>query len=175
LFINAQNKQTVQTILKPLRQLGIPAVGIVDVDVLKDGGTNWINLLTSANIPELSHQGLATTRAALKQAMTATGLDMKKNGGISILPEAGKETAQNLLNQLNEYGIFVVPGGELESWLLNLETNGHGPSWLINIFEKMGEDPDTDGFLRPTEDDVWKFIFEVKSWLVNPNRKGIPN
>src|SRR5260370_23066181 len=33
LFLNAQNKQTVPTILAPLRQLGIPAAGIVDVDV----------------------------------------------------------------------------------------------------------------------------------------------
>jgi hypothetical protein len=39
LFINAQNKQTVQTIMRPLRKLGIPAAAIVDVDVLKEGGT----------------------------------------------------------------------------------------------------------------------------------------
>jgi ABC-type cobalamin/Fe3+-siderophores transport system ATPase subunit len=59
LFINAQNKQTVQTILRPLRQLGIPAAGIVDVDVLKDGGVTWTNILTSANVPALSHGSLA--------------------------------------------------------------------------------------------------------------------
>lgn len=51
LFLNAQNKQTVQTLLKPLRKLGIPAVGIVDIDVLKEGGANWTNLLSSADIP----------------------------------------------------------------------------------------------------------------------------
>ena len=45
LFLNAQNKQTVPTVLKPLRNLGIPAVGIVDVDVLKDGGTAWTTFL----------------------------------------------------------------------------------------------------------------------------------
>src|SRR5437660_6602704 len=37
LFINAQNKQTLRTIIRPLRKLGIPAVGVADVDVLKDG------------------------------------------------------------------------------------------------------------------------------------------
>jgi AAA domain, putative AbiEii toxin, Type IV TA system len=47
LFLNAQNKQTVQTILKPLRKLGIPAAGIIDVDVLKEGGGVWTSLLES--------------------------------------------------------------------------------------------------------------------------------
>ncbi|MBK9168926.1 MAG: hypothetical protein IPM24_15855 [Bryobacterales bacterium] len=55
LFLNAQNKQTVQTLLRPLRKLGIPAAGVVDVDVLKEGGANWTNLLSSAHLPQLSH------------------------------------------------------------------------------------------------------------------------
>ena len=37
LFLNAQNKQTVWDIVKPLRELGIPALAIVDIDILKDG------------------------------------------------------------------------------------------------------------------------------------------
>jgi hypothetical protein len=65
LFINAQNKQTIQTIVKPLRELGIPAAGIVDIDVIKDGGSVWTGLLASAFVPTLSHQGLANTRAAV--------------------------------------------------------------------------------------------------------------
>ena len=174
LFINAQNKQTVQTIIRPLRKLGIPAAGIVDVDILKDGGTNWANLLTSANIPLISHQALAALRIAVKQAMDNTGRDMKRDGGLAILLEPEKEAAQNLFNQLNEYGIFVVPGGELESWFSSLGVNGHGPSWLIGIFEKMGEDPEAEDFLQPSEDDVWQFIRNIKSWLVDSNRKGIP-
>ena len=36
LFLNAQNKQTVWDIVQPLRELGIPAVGVVDVDVTTD-------------------------------------------------------------------------------------------------------------------------------------------
>lgn len=39
LFLNAQNKQTVKTIIKPLRELGIPVAGIVDIDILKEGGS----------------------------------------------------------------------------------------------------------------------------------------
>lgn len=174
LFINAQNKQTVQTIIRPLRKLGIPAVGIVDIDVLKEGGTVWSNLLSGANVPAITHSSLAAVRSAVKQAMDNSGKNMKRDGGVAVLTGPEREAAENLLNQLGEYGVFVVPGGELESWLQELGATGHGPSWLINIFERMGEDPDTDNFLKPENNDVWEFMAKVKEWLVDPNRKGIP-
>jgi len=174
LFLNAQNKQTEHTIIRPLRKLGIPAVGIVDVDALKDGGTTWTNLLGSATIPSISHSALSTLRSAIRQAIDKTGKDMKRDGGIDILQQADREAALNLITQLAEYGIFVVPGGELESWLKNLQAPGHGPNWLVDIFEKMGEDPDLPGFVKPTSDDVWNFMNTIRVWLTNPNRKGIP-
>lgn len=174
LFINAQNKQTIQTILKPLRHLGIPAIGIVDIDVLKDGGVVWTNLLTSANVPSLSHESLANARSTVKRAMDATGKDMKRDGGINILNASDREAAQNLLNQLSEYGVFVIPGGELESWLKSLSASGHGPSWLIEIFKKMGDDPDSSGYVRPSDGDVWQFVHGIRMWLMDKDRKGIP-
>lgn len=174
LFINAQNKQTVQTILRPLRKLGIPAAGIVDVDVLKDGGTTWTNLLSGANVPDIAHGSLATMRAAVKQAMDATGRDMKRDGGVAILNPPEQEAAKNLLSQLGEYGVFVISGGELESWLKHLGASGHGPSWLISVFEKMGEDPSAGNYLKPSDNDVWAFMQQLKNWLIEPNRKGIP-
>lgn len=174
LFINAQNKQTIQTIIRPLRQLGIPAAGIVDIDVLKDGGANWANLLSSANVPAIAHGSLATIRSAVKLAMDDTGKDMKRDGGVAILQQPEQEAALNLLGQLGEYGILVVPGGELESWLKQLGASGHGPSWLISVFEKMGEDPDAHDYLKPTTDDVWAFMQRMKAWLVDSSRKGIP-
>ncbi len=174
LFINAQNKQTIHTIIRPLRQLGIPAVAIVDIDILKEGGANWTNLLSGANVPVISHPSLATMRSALKAALEATGSDMKRDGGLSILPSQELEAAENLLTQLAEYGVFVVPGGELESWLQDLKASGHGSSWLIAIFERMGEDPSVNGYVKPTDTNVWNFMSKIKSWLVNSGRKGIP-
>lgn len=174
LFINAQNKQTIRTIVRPLRNLGIPAVAIVDVDALKEGGTNWTNLLGSANVPDLAQNSLGTLRAAVKAAMDATGKDMKREGGLAILTGAEQEAAQNLLDQVADYGIFVLPRGELESWLKGLGATGHGPSWLIEIFEKMGEDPESPSYVRPGSDDVWQFMSKIKKWLTDPDRKGIP-
>jgi OLD-like protein len=174
LFINAQNKQTIHTVIRPLRQLGIPAAAVLDVDALKDGGATWTNLLSGANVPAIAHGSLATMRSVIKQAMDNTGKDMKHDGGVAILQRADREAALNLLGQVAEYGIFVVPGGELESWLKQLGASGHGPSWLISVFEKMGENPDARDFLKPTTGDVWAFIQKMKSWLVDANRKGIP-
>ncbi|WP_166143481.1 ATP-dependent endonuclease [Methylosinus sp. RM1] len=175
LFLHAQNKQTIPTIIKPLRKLGIPAAGIVDVDVLKEGGSVWTGLLEVAGIPDLERQPLATTRSALKAAMDATGKDMKRDGGLAILTGSNKEAGENLLKKLSEYGMFVVPGGELESWLSALELTGHGPQWLIKIFAAMGEDPDADNYLKPGRDDVWKFVSEIRDWMTNSHRKGIPS
>lgn len=175
LFLNAQNKQTVQIIIKPLRELGIPAVGIVDIDILKDAGKPWTNFLKGGFIPELEHQSLGGLRNSIKQKIDATGKDMKRDGGVNILSGSDKEAANNLFDKLAEYGLFVVRNGEIESWLSHLGATGHGSSWLINIFEKMGEDPESQDYLKPLDNDVWSFCGEIKKWFTNPNRKGIPS
>lgn len=174
LFINAQNKQTVKTIIKPLRELGIPAVGLIDIDILKDGGKVWTDFLASSFIPEVEHQSLANLRNDVKQKFDNSGKDMKRDGGVDILSARDKEGVNNLFDKLADYGLFVVRKGELESWLLNLGARGHGPHWLIDIFEKMGEDPESPNYLKPSNNDVWSFLGEIKKWLINPMRKGIP-
>jgi hypothetical protein len=76
--------------------------------------------------------------------------------------------------KIRSYGLFVVRSGELESWLQHLGATGHGPAWLIDIFQKMGDDPDNANYLKPAADDVWLFISSVKRWLKDTARKGIP-
>ena len=174
LFLHAQNKQTVKTIIKPLRELGIPVAGIVDIDVLKEGGSVWSGFLDSGSIPEIERASLATIRQALKKKLEDSGKDMKRDGGINILEENDQEALQNLFEKLAEYGLFVVPNGELESWLMFLNATGHGPNWLVEIFEKMGEDPASTGYLKPSDGDIWDFIEGISKWFLNPKRKGIP-
>ena len=175
LFLNAQNKQTVQTILKPLRNLGIPAAGIVDIDVLKEGGAVWSAFLKGGFVPELERKVLADLRRDVNAKLDATGKNMKREGGLELLDDGDKEAATNLCERLGEYGLFIVRKGELESWLPKLGATRHGPAWLVDVFQKMGEDPEQASYLRPGIDDVWSFLAEVKSWLSNPQRKGIPS
>ncbi|MEF9979248.1 MAG: hypothetical protein RR834_12250, partial [Thermomonas sp.] len=144
-------------------------------DVLKEGGANWTNLLSSADIPSLLHSSFGSMRASVKAAMDATGRDMKREGGVAILNGANRQAAEDLLDQVKQYGIFVVQSGELESWMKDLGASGHGPSWLIEIFERMGEDSSRSNYVRPSASDVWSFVQQIRGWLVDPNRKGIPS
>lgn len=174
LFINAQNKQTVWEIVRPLRELGIPTVGIVDIDVIKDGGQVWSKPLDGAFIPPINQEPLHNQRERILNAFSKTKKNMKRDGGINLLNGQDREGCQNLFSQLQDYGIFIVKYGELESWLKHLGATRHGSDWLIDIFEKMGEDPEKPGYVIPENGDVWDFIGEIKQWISNPERKGVP-
>lgn len=175
LFLNAQNKQTIHEIVKPLREMGIPCVGIADIDVIKEGGANWSNFTNCGFLPEVTRQETETARNRIKAKFDEKGIDFKRNGGVNVLDAADKEACNNLFERLEEYGIFVVRNGELESWLKQLGATGHSPKWLIEIFEKMGEDSNSADYVKPSNDDVWEFIGRIKNWFTNPNRKGIPD
>lgn len=175
LFINAQNKQTIPTLVEPLRQLGIPAAGILDIDVIKEGGGVWSRLLTAAGLPASEIPSLSNDRALLLQAFVDSGGDMKKDGGIRLLTGEHLAIAHRILYQLADHGLFVVPVGELESWLKGLSISGHGPSWLIAMFDALGNNPDEVSYVKPEEADVWAFLTSVRSWILNTARYGIPS
>jgi ABC-type cobalamin/Fe3+-siderophores transport system ATPase subunit len=175
LFLRAQNKQTLGTIIQPLRQLGIPAACIADIDVLKDGGKEWTAFLSSGFVPQLEHQGLANLRSSAMVKFTESGKDLKRDGGIDLLKPEDREAVSNLFDKLQQYGLFVVRRGELESWLSTLNASGKGPNWLIEVFQKMGEDPALPDYVRPADGDVWEFITSLRSWLLDPSRRGIPS
>jgi len=174
LFINAQNKQTVWEIVKPLRELGIPTIGILDIDVLKEGGQVFTKLLEGGFFPVLNQQPLHNQRRSLCDSLNLTRKNWKIEGGINLLSGADQEACNNFFDQLDEYGVYVVRNGELESWLKNLSATGHGSNWLIDVFTKMGEKPDGATYLKPSTGDVWDFVGKVKSWIDNTKRKGIP-
>lgn len=174
LFINAQNRQTVPTITRPLRELGIPAASLVDIDVVKNGGAEWTTMMEGAFLPPMERDATSLLRSEIKKKFDASGRDMKRDGGIALLTGAEREAVENLFLKLAGYGLFVVPGGEVESWLKTLGVPGHGPSWLIAMFERMEEDPTNDAYVRPGENDVWYFMHSIKGWFINPARRGIP-
>lgn len=115
--------------------MGIPCAAILDVDVVKDGGTTWANLLKSAFVPEVTISATTISRANIKGSFEAKlPINFKTQGGVDVLDPADKEACNNLFDQLDEYGIFTVRNGELESWLKPLGAHGHSPDWLIEIF-----------------------------------------
>lgn len=174
LIINAVGKDTIWKIVKPLREMGIPAVGIYDIDILKNEGSNWTNALKSSFVPEISHQPLGQTRSLLKNKFGEINKDMKKDGGVNALPQEEQEAANNLFNQLEEYGIFTVRIGEVEHWLSDLNVNAHKSIWISEIFDRMGSNPVSEDYVKPGEGDVWEFMKRISNWMKDEKRKGIP-
>jgi ABC-type cobalamin/Fe3+-siderophores transport system ATPase subunit len=171
LFLNAQNKQTICEIIKPLRELGIPVVGIYDFDILEQGGNEFTNILKCAFIPEASHTSLQTIRSNLKNLLKNADENNWKTNGIELLEDGDREACLNFFNQLEEYGIFVVRKGELESWLSDLNINACKRDWVVAVFKKMEDNSN----VIPSGEDVWEFIGSIKKWIENPNIKGIPS
>jgi ABC-type Fe3+/spermidine/putrescine transport system ATPase subunit len=171
LFLNAQNKQTIRRIVRPLREMGIPAVAITDLDILK-GREDFRDLLKATFVPQVFWEPWEEVRARIFQKMR--GEDWKA-GGIYRAPRELRSAAEQLLQSCCEYGLFIVPPGELECWLPELEVGGHGPEWLTAVFQKMGMDPGTPEFLRPDGTGVWRFMQGVARWIADPRRKGMRN
>lgn len=153
--------------------MGIPAVAIVDLDTIKNDSPEFGNLLKAAFVPQSLIQSWGVHKGNVKAIFQQGNFDLKK-GGISLLSGEDEETAENLLNNLNEYGIFLVPNGEVECWLPQLQVTANKSDWLIEVFEKMGTDPLDTNYLKPQDEDVWVFIEKVAAWITNPQRKGMP-
>lgn len=173
LFVNAQNKQTIRDIIGPLREFGVPAAAIVDIDIIKDGGKDWTEWLKSARVPDALHIGYGQQRSSIKDVFIASGKDMKKDGGIEILSGPDRLAAESLFSVLDGYGIFAVRRGELEHWLPALDVPGRKTDWTVNMLDRMGSDPASPTYVRPDGKDVWAFIEKIVLWVKDPARLGM--
>lgn len=174
LFLNAQNWQTEARIVQPLRKLGIPAAAVVDLDVLGSKGSAWALLLDAICFPPSERDALGQWRSKVMEGFHNLGLDPKKDG-IKALPPDRRESALSLLERVSKYGLFIVPGGELESWLSGLGGSTRKEDWIAAVFKEMGADPTATDYMRPTNGDIWDFVGKIASWTGDPQRLGIPS
>lgn len=172
LFVNAQNKQTIKDMMGPLRKFGVPAAAIPDLDIVKDGGVTWTDWLKSAQVPAALHVGYGQMRSAIKEALVASGKDMKVDGGLDLLKEDDRSAADLLLDNLEAYGIFPVRRGELENWLPSLHVPGKKTDWTIAMLERLGTDPASESYVSAGGDDVWEFLRRIVAWISEAGRKG---
>ncbi|MDR0300679.1 MAG: ATP-binding protein [Streptococcaceae bacterium] len=183
LFVNARNKQTVGEITQLLRRFGIPAASVIDFDFIKEGGQVFTKYLQQNGIPREMNTGISSKKTILRNLYLKPEDERKddkdkwrselKSLGIGYLEDGNKELAESLLADVNRYGLFPVYVGEVEQWLKNISANGHGNNWVIEKLGGMGEDNTSANYTKPTDDDVWKFMSEIKKWLSNPNKKGM--
>ncbi|HVA69242.1 MAG TPA: AAA family ATPase [Candidatus Binataceae bacterium] len=175
LFLNAHGKEPIRRIVEPLRKMGIPAAAIVDIDIIK--GDDAKDLQKAAFVPEGILGSLGVLRGNVCRYFTMHSREMKSKG-IELLSNNEKAAAQSLIDQLAEYGIFVVPNGEVESWLRYMGIADGASSkrdWLPRIFERMGVDHSDSNYVKPDQGDVWDFLRKVGRWIAHPNRKGMPS
>jgi hypothetical protein len=176
-FLHAQNKDTIHRIVRPLRLLGIPTAAIVDLDVVEQGGTKWTQLLDACQVPQNRRNDLANDRAAIAASYPpGKGKDRTLlQQGLSYLDSDPimRSRAAHLLEELEKYGLFIVPGGAMESWLPQYGSNAHGSNWLTNLFDQIGQHEGDSNFLRPTNTDVWAFMSRIAKWVNDPHRLGV--
>jgi hypothetical protein len=165
----------------PLRKLGIPAVGIADLDVIKRGGGEWTRQLEACGMPVVQHAANNSLRQSVLAALVAAApkdVDrdnfFKTGGGLALLSGPEREAADNLFNDLARYGLFVVREGEVEAWLSHLGVPPKTNGWRARIFAAMGNNPSQGTYVRPAKGDVWDFIGMIGDWINDPNRRGIP-
>lgn len=171
LFVNAQNWQTVPEIIEPLRSVGVPAAGVLDLDAVASS-QSWSKLYKAAGIKDSVKQALELQRLDMRDLLKRIGPPGFKQLGIRGLKVGDRERMRRFINKLGTYGVFVVPVGEVEMWLATLGISGK-KSWLIRIFEAMGSDSDGREYVKPAKRDVWGFMDGVGRWAGDPNRKGL--
>ncbi len=69
LFINAQNKQTIAKVIKLYRKVSISCAAISDIDTIKEGGSNFSNILEALSIPNGTANGLRSHRTSVDQSL----------------------------------------------------------------------------------------------------------
>lgn len=171
LFLNAHSKQQVRKIIRPLRELGIPSAAILDLDALKD--SDFKETLRAAFVP----QGIIDSLGMLKGIVNSKLMknsDDKGQYSVLALPPQDREEAEQLLRTLADYGVFLVPAGEVENWLCELAGSGGKSDWLLRVFKALGDNPDDPRYFVPSSGDVWEFVRSIATWMASPNRKGLP-
>lgn len=170
-FLNANGKDSLRHVISPLRRMGIPAAAIVDLDIIEPG--TFRLLLEAASVPKTLIETWVILKDKINGQFNRLGVKPKK-AGLSALDEANRVAAYSLIDSLVDYGIFVVPVGEVENWLPQLGLKGKATYWLEQVFTTMGDDPSSPSYVRPADDDVWQFVRRIKGWVDDPERLGMP-
>jgi hypothetical protein len=174
-FVNAQNWQTEARIIGPLRRLGVPAVAVLDLDALWNISSQWKPFYRAAGMEEGSEEWLDLEAARQAAAVMPAERAIGKKSGIQALPVARRRLVETAVAKLAEYGVFLAPVGELESWLTSVGVTKSGKSeWIVQMFGKLGSDASKPNYVKASSGDVWGFLDSIEEWVNDPARRGMP-
>ena len=100
-------------------------------------------------------------------ADTLNSLDLLKSKGVQGLPRELSVEVTSLLNDLRSHGLFLVPKGELESWVENLMKGvgkGNKSLWATEAARKIED-------CGKGENDIWEYVQSIVSHVANDKSK----
>jgi ABC-type Mn2+/Zn2+ transport system ATPase subunit len=174
IFLNAHNKQSAAEISLPLRELGVPAALILDIDWIKEDGQVARKYFRGAGLPVGLFDGKIIERRQIRAFLDAAHNDYKRQGGVNLLKSADLDAATEFFDTMDRYGLFTVRSGEVESWLSSTNVARNKASWLGDVFRAMGSTPTDPNYILPDSDDVWAFLRKIARWTSDTRRAGIP-
>lgn len=177
LFIMSGDKNRIHKIIKPLRDIGIPAVAIVDLDFIDNdssSGNCWSDLINACGVSGDNLAAINNMRTCVLDAFSKIKLSKPiKNQGINNLSCHDKELAKDLLKALALYGLFIVPIGEVEDWGVELDIQKPSPQnsrakseWPEKFLNKIEKSFDLNN-------EIATFLKNIANWVNDPDRKGI--
>jgi ABC-type branched-subunit amino acid transport system ATPase component len=121
------------SILEMRKKVAMTIEDVSEDDILKKLEENVADLLEQ--LKENRHQ-LSGARGALNRIRKeASKWSNVKRLGITGIPEKEQETTEDLIEKAKEYGLFIVPVGELEGWL-NLGIRQKN-KWIVLALEAL--------------------------------------
>ncbi len=179
-FLNAQNWQTIGRIAGPLRQLGIPAAIVVDLDALLENN-HWAEFAAIVSVNTTDRDAFLQARQTAADPLMAAGrvsdapgakYRCKYDGLAAVTDEAARSKVQASLDSLALYGVFAVPVGELENWLAQFGVTNK-QTWVTEMLVRLGAVDDAH-YAVAGDGDVWSFVDKIAAWISDPNRLGVP-
>jgi hypothetical protein len=111
-----------------------------------------------------SHDDIQIVRELRQLAAQLDRMRAIKRGGISQFSESLASTLLDLLNRLQNIGVFLVPVGELEEWLAgeNIQASKEEKwAWATEAALRIQEKGNSQG-------DIWDFMRRVAAYLNRP-------
>lgn len=164
-FLNGYGKHTMPRIVEALRSLGIPTIGIMDLDWIKEDGAVVESYLSGFGVPDGMKEAIRSARRNVRQSLESADTGYKRKGGIGLLSGDARRSANDFFQMMRNYGLLTVESGELESWLPELGVTRTKNKWLQEVFSALGADPASEGYVHAGDGGVWNFLSEGGKWL----------
>lgn len=118
-FVSMDSKSKVAEVLGVLHRVGVRVATILDFDLILGGSGKNVELkaiLEAREVPEGIRESITTLAARIRGRLAEEAKKEAKHRGRGAFRGPQGAEVEALLRDLGEWGIFIVPCGELESW-----------------------------------------------------------